>query len=110
MAPASGPLAAHDLRHEALAALRHAPAGLQEGRDVGRRHGGRLGQLQDLQGAGPMGQAAQEAALLQPGDQAVDAGLGLEPQRLLHLVEGRRHATLVEALVDEHQQFVLLAG
>ena len=57
-----------------------------------------------------VGQAAQEAALLQPGDQAVDAGLRLQAQRLLHLVEGGRHARLVEALVDEQQQFVLLAG
>jgi hypothetical protein len=57
-----------------------------------------------------MRQAAQEAALLQAGDQPVDARLRLQVQRLLHLVERRRHTIVVEALVDEHEQFVLLAG
>jgi hypothetical protein len=40
----------------------------------------------------------------------VDARLGLEAERLLHLVERGRYAVVVETLVDEHQQFVLLAG
>jgi hypothetical protein len=57
-----------------------------------------------------MGQAAQETALLEPGDQAMDAGLRLQPQRFLHLIEGGRHAVVVEPLVDEQEQFVLLAG
>jgi len=57
-----------------------------------------------------MRQAAQEAALFEACDQAMDARLGLEPKRLFHLVERGRNAVVVEALVDEHQQFVLLAG
>jgi hypothetical protein len=56
-----------------------------------------------------VGQAAQEAALLQGGDQAVDAGLGGQVQRVLHLVEGGGDARLLQPLVDEHEQFVLLA-
>ena len=57
-----------------------------------------------------MWQAAQEAALLKPRDQAMDARLGLEPERFFHLIERGRDAVVVEALVDEHQQFILLAG
>ena len=55
------------------------------------------------------GQAADEAALLQGGDEAMDARLRLEVQRLLHLVEGRRHPGLAQALVNEAEQFVLFA-
>jgi hypothetical protein len=63
-----------------------------------------------LQGARPVRQAAQEAALLEPGNQAVNARLGLQPKCLFHLVERGRHAVVVEALVDEQEQFVLFAG
>jgi hypothetical protein len=55
------------------------------------------------------GRRRQEAALLRRGDQPVDAGLGREVQRLLHLVERGGDARLLEALVDEHQQLVLFA-
>ena len=61
---------------------RHGSAGVDElrleGRSaLGRRGGGGLlRQLHNLQRPGPVGQAAQEAALLEGGDQAVDAGLG----------------------------------
>jgi hypothetical protein len=44
-------------------------------------------QLDDLQRAGPVGQAAQEAALFQGGDQAVDSGFRLEVYGFLHLLE-----------------------
>ena len=53
--------------------------------------------------------AAQEPTLLQRRDQPVDAGLGPEVQRLLHLVEARRIARGLEMTVDEYQQLVLLA-
>ena len=55
-----------------------------------------------------MGQAAHEAALLERGDQPVDAGLRLEVERLLHLVEGGGHARLLQPLMDEHEKLFLL--
>src|SRR6187551_668152 len=69
----------------------------------------KLGQLDDFDGAGAVGQAADEAALFQGGDQAVDAGLGAEVERILHLVEGGRHAGFLEPFVDETQKFILFA-
>ena len=85
---------------------------------VRRRHRARtrlgqgrvLGQLDDLKRAGAMRQAAQEPALLKGRDQAMDAGLGLEVQRLLHFVERGRDAGFPQTLVNEHEQFILLAG
>ena len=68
------------------------------------------GSLMNFQRAGALFHAAQEAAFLQRRDQAVDAGLGLEVQRVLHLVEGGRNAAFAHPLMDEHQKFVLLAG
>ena len=56
-----------------------------------------------------MGQAADEAALLQRRDQPVDAGFRGQVQRLLHLVERGGDARLLNTFVDEHQQFVLFA-
>jgi len=38
------------------------------------------------------------------------SGLGLEVQRLPHLIEAWRDARFVQALVDEKEQFVLLGG
>jgi len=46
-----------------------------------------VGQLEHFQGAGALFHAAQEAALFQSGDQAVDAGLRGQIQSVLHLVE-----------------------
>ncbi len=68
-------IGAYDLRHEALAAVCHAvgATGIEERGDVGGGQGRRLGELQNLQGAGAMGQPTKEAPLLQPGDQAMDA-------------------------------------
>jgi hypothetical protein len=40
----------------------------------------------------------------------VNAGLGGQIQRVLHLVKGRGNASFLDALMDEHQQFVLFAG
>ena len=70
----------------------------------------RFGQLDHLDGARPVGQAADEAALLQRRDQAVDAGFRAQVERILHLVEGGRNAGFLQALVDEAQQLELLAG
>jgi hypothetical protein len=66
-------------------------------------------QLDDLDGAGAVRQPADEAALFQRGDQAVDAGLGAQIERILHLVEGGRHAGFLQPLIDESQKFILFA-
>jgi len=71
---------------------------------------GPLGHAQHLERAGAVGQAPQELALLERADQAVDAGLRLEVQRLLHLLERGRYAGFGEAIVDEADQLVLLGG
>src|SRR5258708_5026628 len=54
-------------------------------------------------------QAADEAALLQPADEAVDAGFRLEAERLLHLLEGGRDAAIGQPTIDEDQQFMLFS-
>ena len=69
-----------------------------------------FGQLDHLDGARPVGQAADEAALLQRRDQPVDAGFGAQVERVLHLVEGGRNARFLQPLVDEAQQLELFAG
>ena len=43
-------------------------------------------------------------------DQPMDAGLRPQVERVLHLIEGGRHAALLQALVDEAQKLELLAG
>ena len=70
----------------------------------------RIRQLDHLDGARPVGQAADEAALLQGRDQPVDARLGAQVEGVLHFVEGGRHAGLGQPLVDETQKLELLAG
>ena len=72
--------------------------------------GDQFRQLDHFDGAGPVGQAADEAALLERRDQAMDAGLGAQIERVLHLVEGRRHAGLLQPLMDKAQQLGLLAS
>ncbi len=84
---------------------RRKPAAL-----AGRRCGAFARQLYDLQRAGAVRQSADEAALLEPADQAMDARFRAQPQRVLHLVEGRRDAGSSQPLIDEHQQLVLLSG
>ncbi len=64
----------------------------------------RFGQLDHFDRPGPVGQAADEAALLQRRDQPVDAGFGPQIERVLHLVEGGRHARLFQPLVNEAQE------
>ena len=96
-----------DLRHADQASFDHAWR--ETARPTGsERLGHRIRQPHDLHGAGPVRQAPHEAALLECGDQAVDAGFRFEVQRFLHLVEGGRHARLLQALMDEHEQLFLL--
>jgi len=74
----------------------------------GAVHG--IGQLQHFQRAGAIGQAADEAAFLQCIDQPVNAGLGSQVERILHLLERRGYATFLQPGLDETQQFLLLEG
>ena len=67
-------------------------------------------QLDDLDGAGAVRQAADEAALLQRRDQPVNAGFGPQIERVLHLVERGRNAGFLQPLVDEAQKLELLAS
>src|SRR4051812_32587354 len=89
-------IAFDDARGEAATAVAAAAAG-------------NFRQLDDLDGAGAIGQATDEAALFQRRDQAVDAGLGAQIQRILHFVEGGGNAGLFQPLVDESQEFILFA-
>ncbi len=68
---------------------RRGNLGLGGGRGGRRLARHRLGHAEHLQRAGAIGQAADEVALLERADQAVDARLGLEIERLLHLLERR---------------------
>src|SRR6185437_4262416 len=65
---------------------------------------------QHFQRASPMPPAAKKAALLECGDQPMNAGLRLELQRVLHLFKARRKAGLLQMTIDEQQQFILLLG
>ena len=67
-------------------------------------------QLDDLDGARAVRQAADEAALLQRRDQPVDAGFGPQIERVLHLVERGRNSRFLQSLVDEAQKLELLAS
>ena len=69
-----------------------------------------FGQLDHFDGARPVGQAADEAALFQRRNQPMDAGFGAQVERVLHFVEGGRHAGFGQPLVDEAQELELLAG
>ena len=67
-------------------------------------------QPDDLDRAGAVSKAANEAAFLQGGDQPVAAGFRAQIQRLFHLVKGRGHPVAFHPLVDEIEQFQLLPG
>ena len=81
------------------------------GDDLGLEPGAfhRLGQLDDFQRAGAVGQPADKSTLFQRGDQTVDARLGFQLQRILHFVKRRRHAVDLDPLTDEVKQFQLFA-
>lgn len=68
-----------------------------------------FGHPQDLERPRAVGQAANEGTFLERIDQAMDARLGLEGKRILHLLERWRDAAFVKAHVDEGEQIVLLA-
>ena len=63
--------------------------------------------LHHLQGAGAIGETTDVAALLEPGDQPVDAGLRLQLQGRTHLVERRRNTVLPAVVLDESEQLQL---
>ena len=86
-----------------------AALGLAAGGGGAQGFGHIVGKLEHFQGAGALFHAAQEAALFQGGDQAVDAGLGFQVQRFLHFVKGGRNAAFAHPFMDEHQQFILFA-
>ena len=69
-----------------------------------------FGQLDHFDGARPVGQAADEAALLQRRDQPVDAGFGTQVERVLHFIERGGYPGFGQPLVDEAQELELLAG
>ena len=68
------------------------------------------GSLQHFERPGAVRQPADEAALLERRDQPMDAGLGAQIERVLHLVEGGRNAGFLEPLVDEAQKLALFLG
>src|SRR6185312_7496220 len=68
-----------------------------------------LGELDDFNGAGAIGQPANEAALLERGDEAMNPGLRTQIQRVLHLVEGGRDTGFLQPFIDETEKFVLFA-
>ena len=74
-----------------------------------RRLAGLLGHLDHFERARPVGQAADEAALLERRDQPVHPRFGFEVERILHLLERRRHAGLAEMVVDVAKKLMLLA-
>src|SRR5216684_8540022 len=84
-------------------------AGRKTAAAVAATTGRKLGQLDDLDGAGAIGKAANEAALFKGCDEAMDPGLRAQIQRILHLVEGGRNAGFLQAFADESQEFVLFA-
>jgi hypothetical protein len=101
-------LALGDLGHASQAALDHARR--EAARALSERLRHRFRKLDDLHGARPVGQPAHEAALLERGDEPMDAGFRLEVERFLHLIEGGRHAGLLQPLMDEHEKLFLLRG
>jgi hypothetical protein len=76
-----------------------------------RRHAvrNRFGKLDHLDGTRAVRQAADEAALLERRDQTMNAGFGAQVERILHLVERRRNACFLQALMNKTKQFCLLA-
>ena len=69
-----------------------------------------LGQFNDLDRSGPVGEAADKAPLFQRRDQPVNARLGAQIKRVLHFIERRRNAVALHTFVNELQQIQLLTG
>ncbi|CAN1721793.1 protein of unknown function [Hyphomicrobium sp. 1Nfss2.1] len=93
----------------AIGAAAFDDAGLEATSAFGRCRGWGLifGEADDLDGSGAVGEAADETALDQRGDEAVDARFRFEVEGILHFVEGWRHALLLHARMDEEQKLFL---
>src|SRR5690349_13101203 len=65
-------------------------------------------QLQNLERSGPVRQPSDEPSLFKSRDQPMNPRLRLEVERLAHLVEAWTYTGIVQALVDEEEQFMLL--
>jgi ComEC/Rec2-related protein len=79
------------------------------GANRGLRIGHVLRLAQHFEGAGAVGQATDEAALLECRDQPVDARFRLEVKRFLHLLKRWRYAGFLKPGLNEADQLVLLA-
>ncbi len=115
--------AAHDGHRDGMVAIiirRHAAAAAnlsERALDDARREaapaaaagGCEFGQLDHFDCAGAVGEAANEAAFFQRGNEAVNAGLRAQVEGVLHLIEGGRYAQLLQPFTDEPQKFVLFA-
>src|SRR5262245_62094415 len=86
------------------------PDRLIAGRSGPNALGGVLRQPQDFQRTGSLLEPPYVAAFFQCRDQAMDARLRPQVQRVLHLIEGGWHASLAHPLMNEHQKLVLLLG
>ena len=62
-----------------------------------------FGQPQDLDRPGAIGEAPDEAALLERHDETMNSGFRAQVQRFFHFIERRRHARVLQALMDESQ-------
>ena len=69
-----------------------------------------LREFDHLDGAGPVRQTANEAALDERCDEPVNAGLGPQIEGVLHFIEGGGHAAFLHAPVDEEQKLFLFFG
>src|SRR5689334_4375174 len=69
----------------------------------------RIRQFHDLERPGAVGHAAQEAALFEGQDQAMDARLGLQVEGVFHFLERGGDSVFLEAFIDEKEQFKLFA-
>ena len=67
-----------------------------------------FGKPQDFDGSGAIGQAANEAALLERHDEPMNSRLRAQFQRLFHFIERRRHPLVLQALVYKTQKLALL--
>ncbi len=70
---------------------------------------GLIGELNNFNRAGAVRQTADEAALLERGNEAVNARFRAQVERILHLVEGGRNPGFLQPLMNKSQQFVLFA-
>ncbi len=67
-----------------------------------------FGQPQHFDGAGAIGEAPDEATLLERHDETMNSGLRAQVEGFLHFVERRRHARFLQAPMNETQQLALL--